>query len=108
MKALLVAAIALAAVAVALSTAGASTGMKLSCVIGGQTTVSKPTSDKSHFRFRWFYADGSSYTAHIWAYYASEVSHGSLSILTHGTPTHALAIEHTRSGRLVRVRGACS
>lgn len=84
--------------------------MTLTChVRPGATVVTGGIADRSHFRFQWWYANGTTYKAPVWVYYASaSKNHGKAWIPTHGHPTRALATEHLASGALVRVRATCS
>lgn len=83
--------------------------MQLTCNDApGVTRVTNITDDKSHFKFQWWYANGTTYKDLAWAYYASSVSHGKLTVNTHGQPTRAMATMHRQNGTLVRVKAACS
>lgn len=105
MKAALAAAAAVATLAVALPSAGATTGLKLSCALGGATTVTGVAARHVHFKFRWWYADGSSYTASasVWP-----DAHGTAWIPTRGAAVRAEAIEHRYRTVLAHVRSSCS
>lgn len=97
------------ALATGLPAAGAGTSrqaaLKLSCAIGGATTVTGITARHVHFRFRWWYADGSSYTAtaKVWP-----DTQGTAWIPTHGAAVRAEAIEHRFRTLLAHVRSSCS
>lgn len=100
----------LLAVVVSLAAAGgapAQTGMRLSCRVGGRTTVSHISLPTAHFVFRWWYANGTTYRAPAVVWYARSLSKGKVSIRTHGHPTRAMAVEHRPDGHLVRVTAAC-
>lgn len=111
MKTTLFAAVTVAVLALVAS-AGATTTpttMALTChVAPGMTRVTNITDDKSHFRFQWWYASGTTWKAPVWVYYAASRSNGTVYIPTHGHPVRAMATMHRRDGHLVRVTAACT
>jgi hypothetical protein len=104
--------IVIAAVLALAATAGATTTpttMKLVChVAPGVTRITNITDDKSHFKFQYWYKNGTTWKSPAWAYYSAAISKGHLSVNTHGRPTRVLATMHRENGTLLRLRAACT
>lgn len=105
MKVALVTAVLVAALAVPAAAAPAGTNTTVTCVRGGRTTVTGITSVAVHFRFRWWYSDGSSYlaAAAVWP-----DTNGVAWIPTRGAASQVSAIEHRGRHILAHIRVACS
>jgi hypothetical protein len=99
--------VAIAAVSISAAAAPAASRMALSCTIGGNTTVTGIAARTAHFRFVWFYANGSSYKSDPWVWYAASIDNGTAYIPTRGKPVRAEAIEHRAGAPLKYVRASC-
>jgi hypothetical protein len=107
---LTIVAAAVLAIAAGASAATKAAAMQLTCKAApGRTVVTGGITDKSHFRFQWWYANGTTWKASAWIYYANaSTNHGKVWIPTHGHATRAMATEHLPNGTLVRVKAACT